>query len=71
MKSYYYLAGFLIFFFLQERLRNSLILKFDILLPKQILTYTVNCSPNPPPPPTYNPAPWVMCPSTCKQKNLT
>ena len=47
MKSSYYLAGFLIFF-LQERLRNSQILKFDILLPKQILTYTVNSTPPPP-----------------------
>ena len=55
-------------FFLQERLRNSQILKFDILLPKQILTYTANCTP---PPPTYNPAPRVMGSSTCKQKNLT
>ena len=60
-------SGFPYFFFLQERLRNSQILKFDILLPKKILTYTVNC----PPPPTYNPAPRVMGPSTCKQKNLT
>ena len=34
-------------FFLQERLRNSQILKFDILLPKKILTYTVNCPPPP------------------------
>ena len=66
MKSYYYLAGFLISFS-QQRLRNSQILKFDILLPKQILTYTANCTP----PPTYNPAPRVMGLSTCKQKNFT
>ena len=58
-------SGFPLFFFLQERLRNSQILKFDILLPKQILTYTVNCTPPPPPPPqliTLPPGLWAHLP---------
>ena len=51
------------FFFLQERLQNSQILKFDILLSKQIMTYNVNCT-LPPPTPTYNPVPrlWAHLP---------
>lgn len=46
-------------FFWQERLRNSQILKFDILLPKEILTYTANCTP-----PLITPPPglWVYLP---------
>ena len=52
MKYYYYLASFLIFFFLQ----NSQILKFDILLSKQIMTYNVNCT-LPPPPTLITPSP--------------
>ena len=57
-------SGFPLFFFLQERLRNSQILKFDILLPKQILTYTVNCTPPPPPPQliTLPPGLWAHLP---------
>ena len=57
-------SGFPLFFFLQERQRNSQILKFDILLPKQILTYTVNCTPPPPPPQliTLPPGLWAHLP---------
>ena len=48
-------SGFSHFFFLQERLQNSQILKFDILLSKQIMTYNVNCTL--PPPPLITPSP--------------
>ena len=43
MKSYH-LTGFLIFF-VRKRLRDSQMIKFDNLLPKQIMTYTTKFKP--------------------------